>query len=768
VDEQNQPTTEHLEQAEQEPQITPKMRALQIKMGLFVGCVAGAADLVFQGGWTGLAVGGVAAFLLAKSSPEIAEDVKERLEEIKELYAEIREAVPYLFPSRSGGHNDRTWYQRAMGIYPEGDKDQMSDEEAIHAYIQTHSPSSEETDTQQEFSPLSSELSIERLMVLYQQGEIKEQNILAILDQLLNSRIADVEEEEEEEEGTSRDLPPLSIFEALPKTTGIERSEVSLMEQALADILGGFGVHVTIEASATMIGPRIICFGLVPTGKPIMLDATTPKRDDTGRVLYSSRTKIEQITNREKDIQLALGAQSIRILPPVPGKRYVGVEIPNPRPVTVGLSDVLSDPSYRQASETSRLVFALGRDISGSVRFCDIARAPHLLIAGTTGAGKSMLINVLLASLLTQATPDEVRLVMIDPKQVELTPYNGIAHLLAPVVTDINQVSGLLEGLIEGMEERYQIFSSLGVRTIESYRKRRSDRIAQGEAPLPPLPSIVVIVDEFADLMMTTSKQDDVEGKICRLAQKARAVGIHLVIATQRPSKEVLTGLIKANIPTCIALKTKAEVDSRIILDQGGAEKLLGNGDMLYLPSDTTVPIRIQGAFMTDIDAASLSSYWQQDRSSAARPIEEEPDTPNGTVLNFDELRERYTPLRSSGERYDGPSYGRDSTDTSSLEGAQIDPKFADLEGYGSDSYDRNLGRESAPEDAVRVQDETVSDRNLPPGWTDSDLSYLPGFYRVSGDLDKTLLALGKSTSKRNRDFARGILESQGLRKEAR
>jgi DNA segregation ATPase FtsK/SpoIIIE-like protein len=297
------------------------------------------------------------------------------------------------------------------------------------------------------------------------------------------------------------------------------------------------------------------------------------------------------------------------------------------------LRDILASEDYQAARSLSKLVFALGPDVAGKVHFCDIAKAPHLLIAGMTGAGKSMLLNVLLASLLTQATPEEVRLLMIDPKLVELSVYNGIPHLLQPVVTDPEQAAPLLDKALAVMEQRYQLFATLGVRNLEGYRQARLSN-----ARLENLPAIAIVVDELADLMITAPKE--LEEKICRLAQKARAVGIHLVLATQRPSVDVITGLIKANIPTRIALTVSSAVDSRTIIDKGGAELLLGRGDLLYLPSDTTNPVRIQGAFMTDQDAKALVDYWKQaevgDEIWSDQDHEEEPP-PSMGAENADE-----------------------------------------------------------------------------------------------------------------------------------
>ncbi|MBV9710231.1 MAG: DNA translocase FtsK, partial [Ktedonobacteraceae bacterium] len=254
----------------------------------------------------------------------------------------------------------------------------------------------------------------------------------------------------------------------------------------------------------------------------------------------------------------------------------------------------------------------------------DLARMPHLLIAGATGAGKSVCINTIIASILTQATPDDVRMLMVDPKMVELNMYNGIPHLLSPVVTEVDRVVPLLKNAINEMERRYRLFSQLNVRNLDGYRKLRMEKIAKGDTSLNNLPAIVIIIDELADLMMAAP--EEVEGMICRLAQLARATGIHLVIATQRPSVDVITGLIKANIPTRISFMVSSAVDSRTIIDMGGAERLLGRGDMLYLPADAGRPERIQCSFLADEEAERLVIYWQQQIIDHAQVVGEEND----------------------------------------------------------------------------------------------------------------------------------------------
>jgi DNA segregation ATPase FtsK/SpoIIIE-like protein len=271
---------------------------------------------------------------------------------------------------------------------------------------------------------------------------------------------------------------------------------------------------------------------------------------------------------------------------------------------------VLESKEYQAAKARSRLAIALGKDVAGQVRVGDLARMPHLLIAGATGAGKSVCINTIIASFLMQATPDDVRLLMVDPKMVELSLYNGIPHLLSPVVTEVEKVVPLLKNAIAEMERRYRLFSQLSVRNLDGYRRLRLEKLAKGDNSLANLPAIVIIIDELADLMMAAP--EEVEGLICRLAQLARATGIHLVVATQRPSVDVITGLIKANIPTRISFMVSSAVDSRTIIDMGGAERLLGRGDMLYLPADAGRPERIQGAFLADDEVETLVAYWRK------------------------------------------------------------------------------------------------------------------------------------------------------------
>ena len=404
--------------------------------------------------------------------------------------------------------------------------------------------------------------------------------------------------------------------------------DTSSLAKIIQDTLRSFRVDAEVRQEDISIGPTIIRFGIRPTGKAQMildekLNKMVPVRDAAGQIIYETRTRVSRIMALQNDLALVLEAKTIRMEAPVPGRPYVGVEIPNKNSRLVTLREILESKEYQKAKDKSTLAIALGRDVAGIVRVGDLAKMPHLLIAGATGAGKSVMINAIIASILMQATPDDVRLSMVDPKMVELTMYNGIPHLLSPVVTDVDKVVALLKNAITEMERRYRLFSQLGVRNLDGYRKLRQQKRTQGDITLNNLPSIVIIIDELADLMMAAP--EEVEGMICRLAQLARATGIHLVVATQRPSVDVITGLIKANIPTRISFMVSSAVDSRTIIDMGGAERLLGRGDMLYLPADAGRPERIQGAFLSDEEAQALAQYWQQQIIEHAIAVGEDP-----------------------------------------------------------------------------------------------------------------------------------------------
>ena len=410
-------------------------------------------------------------------------------------------------------------------------------------------------------------------------------------------------------------LPELTLLNS-PEEVKLQMygDDTHSLAKVIQDTLRSFRVDAEVRPEDISIGPTIIRFGIRPTGKPEMVkdDKTgkmMPVRDAAGQIVYETRTRVSRIMALQNDLALVLEAKTIRMEAPVPGRPYVGVEVPNKNSRLVTLREVLESKEYQLVKAKSKLSIGLGKDVAGMVRVGDLARMPHLLIAGATGAGKSVMINSIIASIITQATPDDVRMLMVDPKMVELNMYNGIPHLLSPVVIEVEKVVSLLKNAIAEMERRYRQFSQLGVRNLDGYRKLRAEKISSGDTSLGNLPAIVIIIDELADLMMAAP--EEVEGMICRLAQLARATGIHLVVATQRPSVDVITGLIKANIPTRISFMVSSAVDSRTIIDMGGAERLLGRGDMLYLPADAGRPERIQGAFLTDDEAQKLADYWR-------------------------------------------------------------------------------------------------------------------------------------------------------------
>jgi DNA segregation ATPase FtsK/SpoIIIE, S-DNA-T family len=311
--------------------------------------------------------------------------------------------------------------------------------------------------------------------------------------------------------------------------------------------------------------------------------------------------QVKRITALQNDLSLALAAAPLRIEAPIPGKSAVGIEVPNKSASLVTIREVIETAAFREG--TNRLALGLGNDVSGQSIVADLTRMPHLLIAGATGQGKSVCINALITSLLFQVTPDHLRMLLIDPKRVELTGYNGLPHLALPVLVESHQAAAALRWAVAEMDRRYKLFSAEGVRNIAAYNDKATQKLAR------PLPYIVIVIDELADLMMVAA--GEIEELICRIAQLARAVGIHLIIATQRPSADIITGLIKANIPSRIAFAVGSQVDSRVILDTGGAEKLLGRGDMLYQPVDAGKPTRIQGAFVSDPEVEGVVNFWK-------------------------------------------------------------------------------------------------------------------------------------------------------------
>ena len=380
------------------------------------------------------------------------------------------------------------------------------------------------------------------------------------------------------------EYPPLELLSLGSKKT-IKGGAKALTDVAakLQKTLYSFGVSAKVENVS--VGPAITRYELKP----------------------AEGVRVSKIANLADDIALNLAAETIRIEAPIPGKQAVGIEVPNAEKEMVHLRDVLESDNFQTAK--SKLSVALGKDVAGNTMIADIAKMPHVLIAGATGSGKSVCINTIITSIIYNSKPSEVKLLMVDPKIVELSVYNGIPHLLIPVVTDPKKAAGALAWAVQEMENRYSVFAAKGVRDLKGYNaaveKENKDK-EEGEK-IGKLPQIVIIIDELADLMMVAAK--DVEDAICRLAQKARAAGMHLVIATQRPSVDVITGIIKANVPSRIAFAVSSQVDSRTILDMAGAEKLLGKGDMLFYPSGSPKPTRVQGAFVSDDEVEKIVDF---------------------------------------------------------------------------------------------------------------------------------------------------------------
>ncbi len=391
--------------------------------------------------------------------------------------------------------------------------------------------------------------------------------------------------------------------------------------QLIVDTLASFGVDATVVEINE--GPTVTQFGVEPGwevryrelplkdefGKSIL---GTDGRAKTERVEVSrTRVRVNRITALQNDLALGLAAPTLRIEAPVPGRAIVGIEVPNDSASVVTLRSVMETKEFAELNRKSKLSIALGRGVAGGPVIADLAKMPHLLIAGATGSGKSVCMNSIIAGIMMNASPDEVRFVMVDPKRVELTAYEKIPHLVfSEVIVDVDKVVGVLQAVVAEMEGRYKKFAAVAVRNLESYNKHPKI--------LKKLPQWVVIIDELADLMMAAPFE--VEKLICRLAQLARATGIHLVVATQRPSVDVVTGLIKANFPTRIAFAVTSMTDSRTILDMGGAEKLLGRGDMLYMPTDAAKPLRIQGVYVSDAEVEHLVSFWADDRFAELAP----------------------------------------------------------------------------------------------------------------------------------------------------
>ena len=434
--------------------------------------------------------------------------------------------------------------------------------------------------------PMEDQISITMPDTNKENQKIKEQNVGAIDSNLFKQELEQKEEKTKQvltlEHGVTTEdeqyeFPPIELLKN-GETQALKGGKKTVTETAskLQKTLYSFGVSAKVEKVS--VGPAITRYELKP----------------------AEGVRVSKIAKLADDIALNLAAESIRIEAPIPGKQAVGIEIPNKETQVVNLREIIDSDKFKESS--SKVSMALGKDVAGEEVVADIAKMPHVLIAGSTGSGKSVCINTLITSIIYKAKPSEVKLVMVDPKVVELSVYNGIPHLLIPVVTDPKKAAGALSWAVQEMVNRYSLFATKGVRDIKGYNKEL-EKEEGGEK----LPQIVIIIDELADLMMVAP--NDVEDAICRLAQMARAAGMHLVIATQRPSVDVITGIIKANIPSRIAFAVSSGVDSRTILDMVGAEKLLGKGDMLFAPIGASKPVRVQGAYISDEEVEKIVDF---------------------------------------------------------------------------------------------------------------------------------------------------------------
>lgn len=384
-------------------------------------------------------------------------------------------------------------------------------------------------------------------------------------------------------------LPPMSLLTniASSKASNINKNSAEVKGQKLIEILSNFGIQARL--TNTFIGPSVTKFEIVP----------------------DENIKVNKISGISDNIKMGLAAKDIRIEAPIPGRSAVGVEIPNAENVMVRMSELTKSEKFKDKSK--QLLFTLGKDLMGEPVYCELNKMPHLLVAGATGSGKSVCMNTIIISYLLRSDPKDLKIVLIDPKKVEFTPYHDIPHLLWPVITDSDMASMMLKKAVVIMEERYDAFADAGVRDIKSFNDlviKHNASVDDGESKMEKMPYIVIIIDELADLMMTAKKE--VEASIQRLTQLSRACGIHMIVATQRPSTDVITGLIKSNIPSRISFAVSSSIDSRTILDQTGAEKLLGHGDMLYLPQGESGPIRVQGCFVTDDEIKRITDYCKK------------------------------------------------------------------------------------------------------------------------------------------------------------
>ncbi|MDV2988600.1 MAG: DNA translocase FtsK [Dehalogenimonas sp.] len=417
-------------------------------------------------------------------------------------------------------------------------------------------------------------------------------------------------------------LPPMDILDYTPE---IEYGEADNQQRArmIEDALGSYGVEGTVVQINA--GPTVTQFGVEPGWDRRIKEIKEKDKDgntitrqvETGR----TRVKVDRISSLANDLALALAAPAIRIEAPIPGKSLVGIEVPNTLLGSVSMRTVMETTAFQKLKTKAPLAVALGKGAGGEAVVGDLAKMPHLLIAGSTGSGKTVCLNAIICGILMNNTPSEVKFIMIDPKRVELTPYNSMPHLAAPVIVDVDKAIGALKWLAGEMDRRYKQMANVAARNIDAYNKKAGEE---------KMPYLVLVIDELADLMM--AGLDDVEHLLCRLAQMARAVGIHLVVATQRPSVDVITGLIKANFPTRISFAVTSQVDSRTILDSVGAEKLLGRGDMLYLPTDAAKPKRLQGCFVSDLESERLVYFWNGQNPEPQAPILKIEDIPAATL----------------------------------------------------------------------------------------------------------------------------------------
>ena len=462
----------------------------------------------------------------------------------------------------------------------------------------------------EDLTPLTKETKKQKMQ------EIKENNQPDVIENNLFKQEEQKKEDKTKEvlqlehamvvEDENYEYPPIELL-GKPAKKALKGGAKALTDTAtkLQKTLYSFGVSAKVENVS--VGPAITRYELKP----------------------AEGVRVSKIANLADDIALNLAAETIRIEAPIPGKQAVGIEVPNKEKEAVHLREVLESEEFQ--NNKSKLTVALGKDVAGNIQLADIAKMPHVLIAGSTGSGKSVCINTIISSIIYNAKPSEVKLVMVDPKVVELSVYNGIPHLLIPVVTDPKKAAGALAWAVQEMDDRYNKFAQKGVRDLKGYNKA-----IEKEEGVGKLPQIVIIVDELADLMMVAAK--DVEEAICRLAQKARAAGMHLVIATQRPSVDVITGLIKANIPSRIAFAVSSQIDSRTILDQVGAEKLLGKGDMLFFPTGAPKPVRVQGAFVSDKEVEKIVDFLKSNGETTYRDdITEYIEKTNCTDKEIDE-----------------------------------------------------------------------------------------------------------------------------------